>query len=254
MQNSHRQIIIILIVLFTVAQLVILFLFGYTPYPDSEGYISLAEECIAHHDYYPIASKINDYPFLWNIGAVNAVVLSLKSCHSVVPLLVIYALMKGITSWLFYAITKRLCGSQTAFIAFIIYIIYPANYGESTSTLSELPFLFFCMLGIWLSLNRQLPILGGISLALANWFRPMGIVFLLAVIIYLYYQKQKILRPLVGYIAMILLIGSMTYLRTGRLWLTILPTMHLNLCKLEIIRNGMYHKKMLPGKHYSLIG
>ena len=215
MQNSHRQIIIILIVLFTVAQLVILFLFGYTPYPDSEGYISLAEECIAHHDYYPIASKINDYPFLWNIGAVNAVVLSLKLCHSVVPLLVIYALMKGITSWLFYAITKRLCGSQTAFIAFIIYIIYPANYGESTSTLSELPFLFFCMLGIWLSLNRQLPILGGISLALANWFRPMGIVFLLAVIIYLYYQKQKILRPLVGYIAMILLIGSMTYLRTG---------------------------------------
>ena len=215
MQNSHRQIIIILIVLFTVAQLVILFLFGYTPYPDSEGYISLAEECIAHHDYYPIASKINDYPFLWNIGAVNAVVLSLKLCHSVVPLLVIYALMKGITSWLFYAITKRLCGSQTAFIAFIIYIIYPANYGESTSTLSELPFLFFCLLGIWLSLNRQLPILGGISLALANWFRPMGIVFLLAVIIYLYYQKQKILRPLVGYIAMILLIGSMTYLRTG---------------------------------------
>ena len=44
MQNSSRQLSILLIVLFTLAQLVILFLFGYTPYPDSEGYISLAEE------------------------------------------------------------------------------------------------------------------------------------------------------------------------------------------------------------------
>lgn len=215
MQNSSRQLSILLIVLFTLAQLVILFLFGYTPYPDSEGYISLAEECIANKDWYPIADKINNYPFLWNIGAINAIVLSLKLCHSVVPLLVIYALMKGITSWLFYAITRRLCGSQTAFIALILYLIYPANYGECTSTLSELPFLFFCMLGIWLSLHKQLCVFGGASIAIANWFRPMGIVFLIPVIIYLFYTKRKIWHPLVGYVAVILLIGSMSYLRTG---------------------------------------
>lgn len=215
MQNSHRQISILLIVLFTLAQLVILFLFGYTPYPDSEGYISLAEECITQHDCYPIASKINDYPFLWNIGAVNAVVLSLTLFHSVVPLLVIYSLMKGITSWLFYAITRQLCGSQTAFVALVIYLIYPANYGEGTSTLSELPFMFFVMLGIYLSIVRNQSLLGGMMLAIANWFRPMGIIFLMALLIYYLFKWRKSLRLLIGYVAFIIVIGCISMNRTG---------------------------------------
>ena len=215
MQNSHRQLSIALVVLFTILQLVILIVFGYTPYPDSDGYILLAEECIAENDIYPIASKLNDYPFLWNIGAINAVVLSLKLFHSIVPLLVVYSLMKGATAALLYQIVKAIGNEKTALVTLLLYIIYPANYGESTSTLSELPFLFFCMLGIWFSVNKKLSVLGGAFIAIANWFRPMGIVFLLAVIAYLFLTRRKIVRPLIGYVAMIVMIGSMSYLRTG---------------------------------------
>ena len=215
MQNSHRQLVLMLIAVFTILQWLTLAIFGYTPYPDSNGYIALAEECIAENDWYPIATKINEYPFLWNIGAINAVVLTLKWFHSVTPLLIVYALMKGITAALFYAVTRKINGPHVAFIALILYVIYPANYGEGTSVLSELPFTFFVMLGIYLSIARNCSITGGMMLAIANWFRPMGIVFLLAMTVFFLFRWRKSLKLLIGYTAMITIIGCATMHRTG---------------------------------------
>ena len=215
MQNSHRQLIIVLIAVFTILQLVILVVFGYTPYPDSDGYLYLAKESLHYGEPYPVTSLLNDYPFLWNIGSINITVASLALFHSIAPLLVVYALMKGITAWLLYELTRKICGPQTALITLIIYLIYPANYGECTSLLSELPFMFFIMLGIYLSIVKDKTLLGGILLAVANWFRPMSIVFLLAMIIFFLYQWRKSVKLLIGYIAMITIIGCATMYRTG---------------------------------------
>lgn len=215
MQNSHHQLIYGLIAAYTILQCIVLAVFGYTPYPDSDGYILLAEQCVSEGDCYPIASKINEYPFLWNIGAINAVVASLTLFHTVMPLLVSYSLMKGLTAWLFYEVTKKICGSQTALIALILYVVYPANYGEGTSTLSELPFMCFCMLGIYLSLVRKQSFLGGVMLAIANWFRPMGLVILIGLVIFSLFKWHKSLKLVIGYIAMITIIGCATMHRTG---------------------------------------
>jgi len=59
--------------------------------------------------------------------------------------------------------------------------------------------------------------LGGMLLACGNWFRPMGIVFLLAIVLYLLFTKQwkKTALPVIGYIAVIAIIGSISYQRTG---------------------------------------
>lgn len=215
MQNSHRQLVFIIIAVFTILQLLTLAVFGYTPYPDSNGYISIAEECISENDWYPIATNINDYQFLWNIGAINIVVFSLKFFHSITPLLIVYSLIKGITAALFYAITRKIFNPCVAIIALIIYAIYPANYGEGTSVLSELPFTFFVMLGIYLSTVRNCSITGGMMLAIANWCRPMGIVFLLAMVIYFLFRWCKSLKLFIGYAAMITIIGCVNMHRTG---------------------------------------
>ena len=216
MQDSHRQIIVVsAVLLFTLLQFLVLAVFGYTPYPDSEGYIWLAKECINEQYFYPIPSKLNEYPFLWNIGPVNTVAVSLKLFNSIKPLLLLYCLMKGATAWLFYGLTKSLTNEKTALIALLIYILYPANYGEATSVLSELPFTFFTMLGLWLCVSRKYYLLGGIMLAIANWYRPMGIVFIIALNIYLFINNRKTLRPLFGYIIIILLLGTINYYRTG---------------------------------------
>ena len=215
MQNSHHKIVITLIALFTILQIIVLLVFGYTPYPDSNGYIEIAKECINGQDLYPMVSKLNEYGFLWNVGAINAVILSLKLFNSIVPLLVIYCLMKGFTALFIYQITKTISNEKIAFITLILYVLYPANYGEGTSTHSELPFIFFTLLGLWLCITKKQLFVGGMSLAFANWFRPMGIVFLLAIMIFLFINKKQIWKPLVGYIAMIIVIGSLYYLRTG---------------------------------------
>lgn len=75
MQDSHRQLILILIAVFTILQLVILVVFGYTPYPDSDGYLYLAQEAFHYGEPYPVTSFLNDYPFLWNIGSINITVV-----------------------------------------------------------------------------------------------------------------------------------------------------------------------------------
>lgn len=215
MQNRRHQVAYLLITAFTLLQLVILFIFGYTPYPDSNGYLLIAEECIEHGEPYPVSTLLNDYPFLWNIGAINAVALSLKLFHSVTPLLILYSLMKGATAALFYAVTRKVTSNRIALIALILYVIYPANYGESTSTLSELPFMFFVMLGMYCSLVRKQSFLGGMLLAIANWFRPMAIVFLLALLIILLFKWRKSIKLIVGYVCMIVIIGTVTMIRTG---------------------------------------
>ena len=215
MQDSHHQLIIILITVFTLLQLVVLTIFGYTPYPDSDGYQVLAQEALEYGEPYPVTTLINEYPFLWNIGSINITAISLALFHSIVPVLVVYALMKGITVSMYYAITRKICGSQTALIALIIYLLYPANYGECTSLLSELPFMFFVMLGIYLSIVKDKTLLGGMLLAIANWFRPMGIVFLVAMMVFFLYQWRKSLKLLIGYIAIITMIGCATMYRTG---------------------------------------
>lgn len=215
MQDSRHQLILSLIVIFTILQLIILLLFGYTPYPDSEGYIQLAYESITHQEPYPVTSKLNEYNFLWNIGAINITALSLYLFHSITPLLIVYSLMKGIMAWMFYAITKNIFDQKIAFIALILYVIYPANYGESTSVLSELPFMFFIFLGMYLIIVRKWFFIGGMSLAFANWCRPMAIVFLLALCIYMIFKWRNSLKMIAGYVVMIAVIGFASMHRTG---------------------------------------
>lgn len=215
MQDSHRQLSIVLIVVFTILQLVILAIFGYTPYPDSDGYQILAQEALEYGEPYPVRSLLNEYPFLWNIGSINITAASLALFHSVTPLLVVYALMKGITAWLFYALTRKIWGCKTAFIALIIYLLYPANYGESTSLLSELPFMCFTMFGMYLSIVKKKSFSGGMMLAVANWFRPIALVFLLSLLICFLYKWRKSLKLILGYMVMITIIGCATMHRTG---------------------------------------
>ncbi|MBQ2130778.1 MAG: glycosyltransferase family 39 protein [Prevotella sp.] len=220
MQDSHCQIKVIgIVAIFTLLQLLILLIFGYTPYTDSIGYVILAKDSIKYGESYPIASKIQELAFIWNIGSINTVALSLKLFHSITPLLIVYTLMKGISSWLVYAISKELFNHQIAWITLIIYILYPANYGEGTSLLSETPFMFFILSGFYLSLKNK-PLLGGILLALANWYRPMALVFLISLVVYfiIVYKRQCIKHvslTIVGFILMIIVIGGTCYLRTG---------------------------------------
>lgn len=211
-----KRLPIILILSFTFLQVFIIWVFGYTPYPDSNNYIDIAIESVNHGQAYPVKELINEYGFLWNIGAINATAYSWWLFHSITPLLIFYAFLKGVTSWLFYSLVKTMTTQHIAIIALIIYFLYPANYGEASSTLSELPFMFFVMSGLYAGIVHQRYFMGGLLIAVANYFRPMGLVFILALVMFLLinYRKQ-IIYLISGYAAMILIIGFINQYRTG---------------------------------------
>lgn len=208
----------LIVLLFTLAQAMIITIFGYTPYPDSDSYINIAMECIRYGELYPVGSLIDDYPFLWNIGAINAVVISLSFFGSFIPLLYFYCLLKGTTAMLVFLISKQVFNYRIAFLALCIYVFYPANYGESTSTLSEVPFIFLGLLSIYLGIKKHY-FFAGLVLVIANYFRPMAIMFIPPLLIYWYCQhrvmKLYCLKYIFGATLMLLIIGGSNYIKTG---------------------------------------
>lgn len=228
----RKHLHIYIIALFTVVQLAVLMVFGYTPYPDSVGFEMLADESFSYGQPYPAREIMQEHPFIWNVGAVNLIELSLWIFGSSYPLLVVYAIVKGLSAWLLHTLAERLFNSKVALAALLLFVIYPANY-DCTSFHSELPFTFFMLLGTLLALKRQ-PLMGGGALAVGAYIRPMGICFLVAICVFLLLNRHKyglnkhehrlnkhkhwlrnIAASIVGYAAVVMIIGTLTYHRTG---------------------------------------
>lgn len=248
MQNSHRTLkrtlsnnaYLIISALFLLLLIAILCIFGYTPTNDGEGYLDYARIALAEHQPYPSPKTILGQPFIWNPGIINLIILSLWAFQSLWPLLLTLCLMKALSAFLVAKIASKLFSHQTALIALFLYILYPNNWGQSTMLSSEIPMVFFTLLAVNLSLKNNnsprllqprrshipLQFLAGITLAIANWFRPVATIFLVALVLYHLLKRSRLLRPrrnptrpilhlLSGYILTILLIGTSCYLRTG---------------------------------------
>ncbi len=249
MQNRYRELTAerfnrccwVLTIGFLLLLLGVLIVFGYTPTNDGEGYIEYAQIAIADHQPYPTLHHIIGKPYIWNMGIINLVALSLGLMKSLYPLLILFCIMKALTAWLLAHTTAKLFNRQTALIALILYILYPNNWGQSTMLSSEIPMLFFTMLAVFLSLSKlslsklstlNSPLslhsklstlnsqLSGALFALANWFRPVAAIFLLALVVYFFLfrrgqWKKLTLYLLSGYAFVVLLIGTSCYLRTG---------------------------------------
>ena len=244
MQNCYRELTAerfnrccwALTIGFLLLLLGVLIVFGYTPTNDGEGYIEYAQIAIADRQPYPTLHHIIGKPYIWNMGIINLVALSLGLTKSLYPLLILFCIMKALTAWLLAHTTAKLFNRQTALIALILYILYPNNWGQSTMLSSEIPMLFFTMLAVFLSLSKLSTLnsplslnsklstlnsqLSGVLLALANWFRPVAAIFLLALVVYFFLFRKRQWKKLTlyllsGYAFVVLLIGTSCYLRTG---------------------------------------
>ena len=241
MQNRYRELTAerfnrccwALTIGFLLLLLGVLIVFGYTPTNDGEGYIEYAQIAIADRQPYPTLHHIIGKPYIWNMGIINLVALSLGLTKSVYPLLVLFCIMKALTAWLLAHTTAKLFNRQTALIALILYILYPNNWGQSTMLSSEIPMLFFTMLALYTaphsSPERDTIAMKGIeapsgavggALALANWFRPVAAIFLLALVAYFFLFRKRQWKKLTLYLLssyafVVLLIGTSCYLRTG---------------------------------------
>ena len=230
--SSERTISYKLSFLFLLLLLGVLFIFGYTPTNDGEGYIEYAQIAIADGQPYPTLNHIVGKPYIWNSGIINLVALSLWLFKSLMPLLILLCVMKALTALLLARTTAILFNERTALISLLLYILYPNNWGQSTMLSSEIPMVFFAMLAFYIIVkttqknNYQLSTINyqlfsaGAFLALANWFRPVAAIFIVAFIIYFVICKRRnwlrfSANLIAGYLLVIAIIGTSCYLRTG---------------------------------------
>ena len=201
--------------IYTLIQFIILICFGYTPYPDSQGYINCAQASLNYGQYYPAKEELYTLPFLWNIGAINMVAFSLKYFDSIVPILLFYTILKSGIILLIYLIALKWFNKHIAYLAIIIAVFYPANYGEATSLLSEIPFVFCILFGIYACLYKKY-LAGGILFGFADYFRPIAIIFILAYIISNIKNYKAYFKLCITYSMVICCIGFSNYISKGQ--------------------------------------
>lgn len=229
MQDSRHQLkrynslLLILAAAYLVWLLAVLLLFHYTPTNDGVGYLEYALQCLSEGAPYPTPSIFRQTPFIWNVGFINLVELSLWLTGSIYPLLVLLCLMKAMTALFTARTALRLFGGKAAVAVMLLFVAYPNNWGQSTMLSSEIPSTCLAVVAVYIAVSRQSSrwlILSGALLALANWCRPTAAIFLGSLIVFLLlFRRKKSLAHigslLAGYIVPILFIGSLCYLRTG---------------------------------------
>ncbi len=219
MQNSYCKISIA----FFFFLLAILLFVGYTPTNDGDGYIDYALMSLKDGQPYPSHSTILGQPFIWNIGHINLIALSLWLTRSIVPVLVLMCALKAVSAFVIARITELLFNHRTGLIAILLYIAYPNNWGQSTMLLSEIPSVALALTALYLTLkyNRAKTwIAAGLLFAVATWIRPISPIYIGSAFLYhLLFNRRLILKRyacIVGsYVALLIAVGTSCYLRTG---------------------------------------
>lgn len=219
MQSSYCKISIA----FFFFLLAILLFVGYTPTNDGDGYIEYALMSLKDGQPYPSHSTILGQPFIWNIGHINLIALSLWLTRSIVPVLVLMCALKAVSAFVIARITELLFNHRTGLIAILLYIAYPNNWGQSTMLLSEIPSVALALTALYLTLkyNRAKAwIAAGLLFAVATWIRPISPIYIGSAFLYhLLFNRRLILKRyacIVGSYAVLLIVfGTSCYLRTG---------------------------------------
>ena len=220
---SNNRIINIATIAYLAFLLIILAIFGYTPTNDTDGYLEYAQVCLHQGEAYPCSTLIKGTPFIWNIGSINLIVFSLWLFGSFYPILVLMCICKALTAWLIAKIAQYISNDKIAIATLFIYIQYPNNWGQSTTLLSEIPMIFLALLSLYILLSKNKVytlILSGVIMAWANWFRPIAVLFIISLFIYiLLFQRKEIWKKnipfLIGCGSMLILFGTECYHRTG---------------------------------------
>ena len=219
MQNSYCKISIA----FFFFLLAILLFVGYTPTNDGDGYIEYALMSLKDRQPYPSHSTTMGQPFIWNIGQINLIALSLWLTRSIMPVLVLMCALKAATAYVVARIAELLFNHRTGLIAILLYIAYPNNWGQSTMLLSEIPSVALALTALYLTLkyNRAKAwIAAGLLFAIATWIRPISPIYIGSAFLYhLFFNRKLILKRYAcvvgGYAALLIGFGSSCYLRTG---------------------------------------
>jgi hypothetical protein len=210
------------VLLWITAQLVVITYFYGSPQGSDPGeYLKLAKSCYASGGWYPMPANIYS-PWICATGLINFLILQLR-VFGTCDLNVFFNLLMNVAIvFELYIIGGRFFDRRTSCIAVITWCLMYSNLMIVVPAGTEIPFLFLVLSGFCLCTSpRPRPIwmgVAGVLFTLANWIRPLAIIFLTATLIYMLYRRYSwrsyasLLFPL---ILTLFIIGKTTERRTG---------------------------------------
>ena len=220
MEKKIKITAIVAVCLLVILQISSMIIFSGDQIEDSEDYKKLAIENAESNSFYP--DEDDRYAkFMATPGFINYLSLFYRIADSDKFPITANILLVIVMAGCIYFIAWKLFKNKTiAWLSLLLLAIFPTFIGEILSLRSEILFttLAYAAVAIFLSDNRFKYIFCGVILALANWVRPLGLVFFLAIILYMIMTKARFInyiKLVSAVLVIVLLLGSATYLSSG---------------------------------------
>jgi hypothetical protein len=195
------------------------YFWGYPHIGDAGNYISMAQRCFNNGQWYPMAEDVYT-AWLCAQGLINFLILQLH-IFGTVNFNDVFNLFFNIAILLeVYYLGKKFFSKRTGFISIIIFCLFYSNSIIILGAMTEIPFLFLCLSALCLAFSGKWKyvLMASLLFALANWFRPLAIIFLFASAAYFFITKAKAnnyIALIIPYIFAIFIIGTVTENKIG---------------------------------------
>lgn len=197
------------VLLWLIAQVLLIFLFWDTPQKSDQGaYLKLAQTCFDKGQWYPnIDHEYSSY--IWAPGLINFFILQLKIFGTLKINFFLNLLMNIGIAYNIWVLCNKWFNKRTAQIAITFFCIIYSNIMVVLPAGTEVPFVFLAISALNLCLTNKFRhlLLAGTLLAIANWIRPLIIIFLPALLLCLYKNNSRI-GHYVALIAPIILLST----------------------------------------------
>lgn len=187
---------------------------------DSQRYFELATNAVKNGVWYPSSLNIHD-TYIFGNGLINLLILSIRLTGSIeaikfVNIFCIYAILISCI----YIIRKIFGDTEIQYWFTVIFCSTGTFWGEVAQARTELIFMAFAFGATALLMTGKIYtcLISGIFFALANWTRPLGVVFLIAGIWLLATQRAKLKQYLclvLGAAVTVCVIGGIAYFNCG---------------------------------------
>lgn len=202
-QRYSRLIALSAFVLMIIIQLILAIRYaGTQQLSDYQTYMALARDCHDNGAWYPMAQNLYD-PYIFAPGLVNYLILQLNIFGSFQVNPFINILLNIIVIRLVFSFARRFFSAHAAWWSVTLYCLMYSTWWSIVPAGTELPFLTLSLCGLWLVLrhNPWMALAAGICFALANWIRPLVMIYIFVGIVLVCITYRKSLRHIVVSIA-----------------------------------------------------
>ena len=215
-----KKITILSTLLLIVVQIILIVKFWDMPQGSDQGeYIKLAQDCLNNGEWYPMEKHIYS-TYFWAPGLINYFILQMKLFGTINLNMIFNLFMNLCIVYEVYWLAKKFFLNRTAYISVIFYNLIYSNFFVIIPAGTEIPFLFLSLTAFCLCLGNKYShiIIAGLLFAIANWIRPLIVIFIPVILLLFIYNKynwRKYLALLSPIFIVLLSIGWLTQHKIG---------------------------------------